>query len=162
MTLRTWIAGAFTAGLLAIPVSSSAQYSSPAPAIGETVGYDTSPNRALLYTGVGLFVGAYGTSAIVAAQSDRDADKKLYWPLAGPWLDLGNRQCDVLACDHGTRDKALLIVDGIAQGAGAFLMVSSIFVAEHHRTTYLQTHAFHVTPARLGQGAYGLSAFGAF
>lgn len=163
MNLRTWIAAAVTAGMLAVPASSAAQYS-PAPAIGETVGNDTSPNRPLLYAGVLLLGGAYGTSAVIGAESDRDADKKLFWPIAGPWLDLGNRQCDVRACDHETSNKALLIADGITQAAGAVLVISSIFVAEHHRHNVGQTHthAFQVAPARLGQAGYGLSAVGSF
>lgn len=161
MKLRRLIAGALAAALVAIPASSEAQYS-PAPGIAETVGYDTSPNRPLLYTGLVLFAGSYGSSVIVAASSQRDADKKLYWPVAGPWLDLGNRQCDLMPCTNDTADKALLIAAGITQAAGLFLMVSSLFVAEHHRGSYTQTHAFQLAPAKLGHSGYGLSAVGSF
>ena len=63
------------------------------------MGYNTSPNRLLFYTGIGLFGGAYATSAIVAAQSDRDADKKLYWPLAGP--------CSISVTANATCSRAI-------------------------------------------------------
>ncbi|MEO6419097.1 MAG: hypothetical protein ABIP39_06805 [Polyangiaceae bacterium] len=161
MKLRCWIAGAFAAALVVVPVTSEAQYS-PAPAIAETVGYSTSPNRPLLYTGMVLFAGSYGSSLIVAATSERDGDKRLYWPLVGPWLDLGNRQCDIRPCGNDSAEKALLIADGITQAAGAFLMVSSIFVAENRRGPIRQTHAFQLAPAKLGRGAFGLSAVGSF
>lgn len=94
-------------------------------------GWIYRPNRPLLATGLGIFAGTYATSAIVGAQSDRDEDKRLYIPVVGPWLDLGQR--DVGLGDGGqTEDwnQALLIGSGVLQGVGVSLAVASLFVKE--------------------------------
>ena len=93
--------------------------------------YKRTPNRALLSTGTSLFVVSYGASAVTAAISDRDEDKKLFIPVVGPWMDLADRNCDVRGCG-GNEDvnKAMLITSGVVQGAGVLLAVSSLFIPE--------------------------------
>jgi len=88
------------------------------------------PNRPLLLSGAVLFVGSYGASAIVAAESDRKADDKLFIPVVGPWLDLKDRNCDVNACRHDTFNKVLIGGSGVLQGAGALMVLLSLVVPE--------------------------------
>lgn len=89
------------------------------------------PNRPLLSTGTSLFVVSYGASAVTAAISDRDEDKKLFIPVVGPWMDLADRNCEARGCG-GNEDvnKAMLITSGVVQGAGVLLAVSSLFIPE--------------------------------
>jgi hypothetical protein len=87
-------------------------------------------NRALLFGGGALFLGAYGTSAAVGLANERPADERLVVPVVGPWLDLGARQCDRTACVHEGLSKASLIASGALQGAGLVAMVCSLFVGE--------------------------------
>ncbi|MDB4934531.1 MAG: hypothetical protein JWP87_1503 [Labilithrix sp.] len=125
------------------------------------------PNRALLSTGTGLFVLSYAPSVIVAAVSARSSDKNLYIPVAGPWLDLGERNCDLRSC--GNREainKALIIASGAAQGLGVLLAVGSLFIPETERTrTVVATSnakpSVHVTPVAYVAGG-GVGATGSF
>ncbi|MDB5216024.1 MAG: hypothetical protein JWO86_3951, partial [Myxococcaceae bacterium] len=78
------------------------------------------PNRALLLTGTTTFLVSYVPSVIVSAVSLRDEDKKLVIPVAGPWIDLEQRDCNSRPCgSHNDLDKALIITSGVAQAAGA-------------------------------------------
>ena len=90
----------------------------------------TWPNVPLLVTGLVLFGGSYGASAIVGAASDRKADDKLFIPVVGPWLDLHQRDCDANPCSHEGLNKALLIGDGVLQGVGALGMVLSLVIPQ--------------------------------
>jgi hypothetical protein len=125
----------------------------------------TSPvNRPLLVSGTLLLGGTYAASAAAAYRSARPEDQKyLYLPLAGPWLDLAHR--DTLARPAGgeTINKALLVIDGVGQGLGALMMISSLFVPE--KTTqhwYLVgDDEVHGGPMAIGTG-YGLGAAGRF
>jgi hypothetical protein len=95
------------------------------------------PNRTLLSTGGGIFLLSYGASVIAGAASNREADRKLFIPVVGPWLDLGDRGCTF---DHpcGTNEdvaKAMVLASGIIQGAGVLLALSSLFVPEWTEVT---------------------------
>jgi hypothetical protein len=88
------------------------------------------PNRPLMITGLVLLGGSYGASAIVAASSSLGADDRLYYPVAGPWMDLHRRGCNLSHCSTSTLDEALLIGDGVLQGIGALGMLLSLVVPE--------------------------------
>ena len=124
------------------------------------------PNAPMLITGTVLFGGTYAASAIGAWQSLRDDDQKLYYPIVGPWMDLGQRDCTGHPCDNETLNKGLLVADGIAQGAGAVLMVASLFTPAGKRFLVFSAKndksTFTVTPARMGTLGYGMSAVGTF
>ncbi len=126
------------------------------------------PNAPMLVTGTVLLGGTYAASAIGAWQSERSDDQKLYYPVVGPWLNLANRDCTGRTCDNEDLNKALLIADGVGQGVGALLMVSSLFVPNGKRFLMFSAKNepsrphFTVTPSRLGFAAYGMAAVGTF
>src|SRR5262249_23148051 len=51
------------------------------------------PNPALLGGGLGTIVLGYTPAMIVGIVSDHKGDDKLFIPVVGPWLDLGQRGC---------------------------------------------------------------------
>src|SRR5882762_4110338 len=81
------------------PASARAQ-SAPvlAPAAPAAVVAERSvlPNPGLLGVGIGTFVVSYGPAVAVGAISDHKGDHNLFIPVAGPWIDLGNRDCSGL------------------------------------------------------------------
>jgi hypothetical protein len=121
-------------------------------------------NKPLFLTGAALLGASYGTSAIVAATNDRKEDKKLYYPVAGPWMDLANRDCRARPCSNENLSKLMLVANGVVQGVGALGVVSSIFVPE--RTTrdwwLIGNERLHVAPAEVGDLGVGLRAGGTF
>lgn len=129
------------------------------PVIDATTTQTTFPNRPLLLTGAVVLGASYGGAVIVGALSDRDADKKLYYPVVGPWLNLHERDCDVNGCDNETRDKALLIGDGVLQGLGALSMLLSLVVPETTtKSWYLIGNDHLMVVPRVG----GMTALGRF
>jgi hypothetical protein len=128
----------------------------PAPR-GETVTTKYMPHPVILTVGSIMLVGAYIPSAIVAATSGfHDPDEKLYWPVAGPWIDLAERGgCpEGRSCNTETWNKVLLIGDGILQGVGALAVVSSFFIpmtTKEHREA--AKPSVHVLPMQVGGGA---------
>jgi hypothetical protein len=128
--------------------------------------------RALLFGGGMLLIGSYGTSALVGVANERKADEKLIIPIVGPWLNLGDRQCDRLACGREDLSKAALIASGILQGVGFIGMVGSLFVAERPRRPdragarrVAAAPRVVVTPAPFAggpAGRYGLALVGTF
>lgn len=126
------------------------------------------PNSDMLSTGVGLFILSYGASVVAAAESSREADRRLFIPVAGPWLDLQDRGCTV-ANPCGPNEgmaRALIVTSGIVQGFGALLTLGSFFVPET-TTTHLRPIAtapkpsVRVTPMSVAGGA-GVAAVGRF
>lgn len=124
------------------------------------------PNRPLLLGAGTLLAASYVPTAVIGGVSDRDEDRYLFIPVAGPWVDLAQRDCDARPCNNEDTNKALLIGSGIVQGIGAIGIITSFFVPE--RTTRLSMAStpvkktFAVSPAQIGRGAYGLSAVGTF
>jgi hypothetical protein len=124
------------------------------------------PNAGLVTSGAFLFGTAYGTSLIVAATSDRAEDKRLYVPVAGPWMDLTKRErCSAgrLQCENETTYKVLLVANGLLQGIGALEMLSGFAFRTKYTEVLRQPVAkgIHVTPTATFGGA-GISAYGAF
>jgi hypothetical protein len=124
-------------------------------------------NRPLLITGLILFGGTYGASAIDVATSSRQVDKdKLPYPVVGPWMDYGKRGgCPQTgSCGRETGDKVLLILDGVGQGIGALSVISSLFLSEkttHHWWLIGSERSIHAAPTLIGTG-YGVGAIGTF
>lgn len=143
-----------------------------APPASEQVRY-VAPNMPLIASGVATFAVAYVPSVIVAASSPLPADRHLYIPIAGPWIDWGNRPaCGVgwISCGKETGNKVLLGLSGVFQALGALATATGFFVPE--RTVVVTAQAdkpdkpdkasLHVTPAQFAGGAYGVAAFGNF
>ena len=129
----------------------------------------TRPNSAMLSSGVAAVAVPYLASVIVGAESNHPGDHNLFIPVAGPWMDLGDRHCAAgSACNHEGLYKGLLIADGIFQSlgaleiAGAFLFPETVTVTgTARRSVPTRTAGVHLSPASVGSG-YGLAAVGAF
>jgi hypothetical protein len=134
------------------------------PVIDATTTRSTYPNRPLLVTGLVVLGGSYAAAAVVGATTDREEDKKLVYPVVGPWMDLANRDCNAMPCSNEDLNKALLIGDGILQGIGALGTLLSFVVPEKStRKWYLiGQESTHVTPMRMGYAGFGLGASGKF
>jgi hypothetical protein len=92
-------------------------------------------NAQVFASGASVFLASYGAAVITAASTSTEANQRLYVPLVGPWLDLGDRSsCDLLHpnCDHETTDKVLLAVDGVFQAAGVLTMLDGLIFPSHH------------------------------
>jgi hypothetical protein len=133
----------------------------------------TGPNRTLLHSGIWILGLSYVPAVIVAAESSRDGDKRLYIPVAGPWMDLAARSsCPPnLSCNNETGNKVLIVVDGVFQGIGALDIVGGFIFPEKRTVTVresargehqLSPPSFRIFPARVSAGAYGLAAVGTF
>ena len=123
----------------------------------------TWPNVPLLITGVVVLGGSYAASAIVGASSDRDADKKLYYPVVGPWVDLDRRDCNAMPCSNKTLDKVLLIGDGVLQGAGALSVLLSLVVPQSTTQSWwlVGKRELQIAPT-VGMSTLGVNAAGRF
>lgn len=129
-------------------------------------------NQTLLFGGATLLLGSYGTSTLIGTLNDRAADKLLAVPLAGPWLDLGDRSCERVACHQEALSKALLIASGVLQSVGLAGVIGSFFVAENRfhlprpgAVRAATTPRLRLTPAPLGGGQgvnHGLVLVGTF
>lgn len=124
----------------------------------------TYPNRPLLVGSSMLGLAAYVPSAVAGGISDRDEDRYLFIPVAGPWIDLANRDCNARPCSDEDLNKALIIGSGVVQGISALGVLTSFFVPETHRTlsTGQVKKQFMVAPGQLGRSAYGMTAVGTF
>jgi len=125
------------------------------------------PNTALLTTGLVMLGGFYVTSVIVGASSDHQGDGHLFVPIAGPWMDIGDRGgCPAgSSCDGETTNKVLLGADGVFQALGALQIIGAFLMPETRTVATVHTTAFNdvtFTPARMGVGGYGFAAFAAF
>jgi len=147
------------------PPPAPASHTAPQPEYQEVT---DSYNAPMFTTGALVFAASYGTSVIVAAStgSDRGNDR-LYVPIVGPWLALGDRgSCDITksSCDHETTAKVLLVADGVFQAAGIIGMIDGILQPTSHRvitrTAKLDTKV-HLLPTMV-QGAPGIAGFGHF
>ena len=149
------------AALLAVPATASAQESASRAYVARDHIETKGPNRAMLHTGIWTLGLAYVPAVIVATQSERSADKNLYIPVAGPWMDLATRgTCPSnRTCNNETLNKVLIVTDGIFQGVGALNVIGSFLFPETRITT---TTALRLRPTRLPGGAYGLMAIGTF
>ncbi|MDB4943184.1 MAG: hypothetical protein JWP97_2718 [Labilithrix sp.] len=118
-----------------------------------------TPNKAYLITGASLFVGTYVTTAAVAANSGSIGDHDLYIPIAGPWIDLANRDMG----NTSTTDKVLIIGSGVLQGVGAGMAVASFFIPEKYAaaTIAMGPVKMNVSPTA-GAGMGGVGAVGTF
>jgi hypothetical protein len=142
----------------------------PAPVQSETTQEQTIPSRMILGSGIFTFGVSYGAGVVVAATSSRPEDHHLYVPLAGPWIDLGDRgACGGLtgrSCDTETTYKVLLAVDGVFQALGALAIIDAFLTPETHTVTRTASAAqdkprVRVAPGGIGTG-YGMVAVGSF
>lgn len=129
------------------------------------------PNRPLLVTGSAIFLGSYAATAIQGAVSPLSADRKNLIPVAGPWINMSERPCN-LNTNCSTKENvnnALLIGSGVAQGAGIAIALISLVVPEHKERSTIATAkaeppkpSMMVVPASVGQAGAGAFAVGSF
>lgn len=123
------------------------------------------PNKAYLYTGGGLFLGSYATTATltgIAANEDRpNVDRNLYIPVIGPWLHVVN---DDKTSGNSTTDTILVAGSGILQGAGVAMIIASFFIPEKVPAATIQAGnvKINVTPMSMGRAGSGIGAVGTF
>ena len=129
-----------------------------------------APNRAILWSGIGAFLGAYIPSVVVAIANGSTEDNRLYFPVAGPWLDLAKRpQCGTApgqrSCVTEDGFEVALVIDGIVQALGVAAIAVGAVVPEK-RTRIITARAPerpHVSVAPMvTRSSYGLAAFGDF
>ncbi|HEY8076827.1 MAG TPA: hypothetical protein VIF62_22025 [Labilithrix sp.] len=142
--------------LVTVSSSAAAQDASGVEQTGAEKRY--LPNRPLLVAGAATFVGAYATGVVVAAESKLDADKRLYVPVVGMWLDVANRPC--ATCTTGDTFATIsFVAGGVAQVAGLALVATSFVFPEKKRP--LPRAAVQIVPLQLAGGG-GLGALGTF
>ena len=119
------------------------------------------PNRPWLITGGLVLTASYVTTAAFAVQSDHDPDKKLLIPIAGPWLNLADRQCS--GCTNETRNEALVIGSGILQAIGTGFIITGFLVPEKIEAATIQMGSvrMNVAPTQTA-GGMGAVAVGTF
>jgi hypothetical protein len=120
----------------------------------------------LLVGGALVIAASYIPAVVVAASSDRDGDEHLYIPIAGPWLDLGDRGgCGNNSCGEEAVYKTLLITAGVAHLVGTGLVIASFLVPEERERTIAAKNKSTkpiVMPAQMGRAGAGLAVMGRF
>jgi hypothetical protein len=109
-------------------------------------------------SGATAFGASYLASIIAAASTDHVGAERLYVPVVGPWLALGDwGNCPVASpsCDSNTTDKVLLVADGIVQAAGVLTMIESLAYPTHHRRVEVVDTKVHVKPTGNGMVVFG-------
>ena len=128
-----------------------------------TSGY--APNPYLLTSGLLVFGVPYIASVIVASSSDHYGDSHLYVPIAGPWMDLADRG-PTNGNDTEATNKVLLGINGVFQALGALEMVGAFVFPETRMVTTVPATALTpemvVSPAKMGEGGYGVAAVARF
>jgi hypothetical protein len=122
------------------------------------VDYDPM-NTGVFTSGAVMFGGSYLASIIVAGSSDHPGAERLYVPVLGPWLALGDwGNCPVSnpSCDNNTTDKVLLVADGIVQAAGILTMIDGlVWPSSHRHVAVVADKKIHVTPTGNGMAVFG-------
>ncbi len=153
-------------------ISRAQDGTAPRPYVVKDQTVSTVPNRPLLHSGIWILGLSYVPAVIVAAESNREGDKRLYIPVAGPWLDLASRSnCPSnVGCSNETSNKVFIVIDGVFQALGAFNIVGA-FVFPETRTvtvgssersaTSVSSLSVHLRPIKIGAN-YGVAAVGTF
>ncbi len=142
----------------------------PTPVVTEqTTSQASGPSWAMVGSGVVILGLSYVPALVVGSSSGLDADRSLFVPLAGPWIDLGQRPgCPGggASCNAETTNKVLLVTDGVFQAIGAITIVGGFLTTAHETTTTVQSASseptWRLSPASMGAGGYGVQALGTF
>jgi hypothetical protein len=116
--------------------------------------------------GITTLAFSYAPAAMVAATSGLTADRTLFVPVVGPWIDLTQRpSCPGGAClDKAV--KELLVLDGALQAASVLAIVFGWVSASHESATPVRSAALRptirVSPAPIGDSGHGMVALGTF
>jgi hypothetical protein len=151
-------------GFLGLP---SSEARAQEATVVDTTTYSTGPSMEMVGSGIATFTLSYLPAVVVGATSGLDADRTLFVPLAGPWMDLTQRpRCGPLvSCNGEDTDKVLLVTDGVFQAIGAITIVGGFLTTSHERRTVQAADTgptLRISPARVGGKGYGLVALGSF
>jgi hypothetical protein len=147
-------------------VTHAQQVVAPTPVVTETTTSEaTGPSMAMVGSGIAIFALSYTPVVVVGATSGLDADRTLFVPIAGPWIDFAQRPgCSPASqCNTENTNKVLLATDGVFQAIGALTVVGGFLATERETKTVRaasRTPELHLAPAPLGYGAYGVAAAG--
>jgi len=129
MTIRSYLASLSWLALTANPANAWADqpdtYSAPIYPFHEgwplPPGYhvESRPHKGLLWTGVGIFSGFYGTSLVGLGGRD-SARSYLLIPIAGPLFFSANHDCPSPCDDVATGPAMFMLAAGQATGAALF------------------------------------------
>lgn len=168
-TFRTLLT--IAAAVLGLCAPSPARAEDGAPPQRDMGPARTKPNRFLLTSGIVMLGAPYTASIVVAATSDHKADRNLYVPVAGPWMDLSSRDCPMgQTCKNDGLSKGLLIANGVFQGFGALEVVGAFLFPEvvqparggaQGDASQKESLRVRVAPSSFA-GGYGLVASGKF
>jgi hypothetical protein len=170
LSLLRGVAPVLVAAALA-PRAAHAQDAPPPPATTpapDTTSRTTGPSLWMLGSGLTVFGFAYVPVVIVGATSGLTADRTLFVPVVGPWIDLAQRPgCSPAStCNVESSAKVLLVVDGVFQAIGALTILGSFLNVTHESTPVERVASVRptvrVTPAQMGTGGYGMVALGTF
>jgi hypothetical protein len=131
MTIRSYLASFSWLALVANPANAWADqpnaYTAPVYPYHEgwalPPGYhiESRPHKGLLWTGVGIFSGFYGTTLLGLGGKDQDpARSYLLIPIAGPLFFASNRECPSPCDDFATGPLMFMLAAGQATGAALF------------------------------------------
>jgi len=105
---------------------------------------------------------------VVGASSGLNADRTLFVPIAGPWIDLTQRPgcAPASSCNAENTAKVGLVIDGVFQGIGALTVLGGFLTTAHETKTVQTSAALHptvrITPSQVGPTGYGMVALGIF
>jgi hypothetical protein len=151
-------------GFLGLP---SSEARAQEATVVDTTTYSTGPSMEMVGSGIGTFTLSYLPAVVVGATSGLDADRMLFVPLVGPWMDLTQRpRCGpIVSCNSEDTDKVLLVTDGVFQAIGAITIVGGFLTTSHERRTVRAAYmgpTLRISPASVGGKGYGLVALGSF
>jgi hypothetical protein len=154
-----------TAAMIASSSPAEAQQYEARTVAPPTIEHTSQGQLMLGVTGAVLLGLPYGFSVQAAAASDREGDKLLYVPVAGPWAAIVDRNvCSMPACRGNIASDALpLAVNGISQAAGLALIVIALTTPPTHVSPppAAARPTLRIAPASYRAGA-GIAAFGTF
>jgi hypothetical protein len=156
------------ATVVVLPSAARAQEAPPVVTTQETTTEATGPSMAMVGSGVVVFGLSYVPAVVAGSVSGLTADRALFVPIAGPWIDLTQRPaCPAAGCSNReVTDKVLLVADGVFQAIGVLTIVGGLLTTAHETRTVQRAAArgatIHFTPASMGAGGYGMAALGTF
>jgi hypothetical protein len=125
------------------------------------------PNFVMVGAGLVSFGFSYAIASIVGATSSDSVDKRLFVPVAGPWIDLAARSACVAApggsCHSEGVNRAGLVFDGVFQGLGALAIVGGLVFhwPQAAKVASVRGTEIQLAPVQYARGG-GLAAIGSF
>jgi hypothetical protein len=125
----------------------------------------TGPGTWLIDSGAAVFAASYLPAMVVGASSAQHADRALFAPIAGPWIDLAQLPpCTPGVVCASTAARGLVIVDGVFQVLGVASFIAGLMTPAPEPVQLVAgaRSTLRIAPAQVGAGAYGMVAFGTF